>query len=691
MKLSQLLECGQGKTTLANKVYNDPSVKYSFHKIAWCSVSQMYQLKRLLQHILTDVTGVDYGKNHEMSEEELTEKLYRCLKGYQYLIVLDDIWDIEAWYKLKESFPNDSNGSRVMITSRIHDIASQTKLASSIHPLHPLSTEKSWELLQKKLFNEDEIPENLFEVGMKIVKLCEGLPLSIVVIAGVLAIRVRDLTWWKEIATNHTSKIGEGSMNILELSYTHLSEHLKPCFLYFGAFQQGKNVKVKRLIRLWVAEGLIPKIGEGRLDDVAMNFLMNLIDRSLAIVIERSSNAGIKRCRIHDLLFELCLAKVEEQRFLRSLKDAKCPLNIQFKQQRLSIHIMWWSFLKSNPTASYVRTLIIPDNDYSYTDTNNSSFFMKFKFLRVLDLEYGVLFYQFPEEITSLIHLRYLAIKGIYFLPSNIDSLLFLEVLCVYSETAKIMVPSSIWKMKTLRHIYLKCEPYFSFGNSLLEGAQLDNVDTISWLTICGNEYSKELLRRFPKVRKLKFRFYDDQRQWLQLPALDLLRNLESLDVRCLLLGMKFPCDLRLPSTLKEFTLSTTGLPWSVLSAVAKLPNLEVLKLLQPFVGQKWDMEDEVFMKLKFLKIRSTDIQEWNAYADSFPCLERLVLEKCENLEEIPLDFGQISTLDLIEVHSCSNGTETSAREIQKAQLDNGNDGFVVLVTSKNVDNGNGW
>lgn len=682
---------GQGKTTLANKVYNDPSIKYSFHKIFWCSVSQIYQLKRLLQDILTDVTGVDYGKNHEMSEDELALKLYRYLKGNQYLIVLDDIWDIEAWYKLKESFPDDSNGSRIMITSRIHDMALQTKLASSVHPLYPLSTEESWELLRMKLFNEDEIPENLFAVGMQIVKLCEGLPLSIVVIAGVLAKRVRDLTWWKEIATNLSSKIGEDCMNILELSYTHLSEHLKPCFLYFGAFQQGKVVKVKKLIRLWVAEGLIPKTGTERLDDVAMDFLMNLIVRSLVTVVEKSSNAGIKGCRIHDLLFELCMAKVEEQRFLRSLKDAKCPSNIQFKQHRLSIHIMWRSFVESNPSALYARTLIIPEHGHSDTHPNNSSFFLKFKFLRVLDLEYGVFINRFPKEITSLMHLRYLAIKGISDLPPNIDSLLCLEVLCVYSETNKIMVPSSIWKMKTLRHIFLKCEPYFSFGNSMLEEGQLDNVDTLSWLMICGNEYSKRLLRRFPKVRKLKFRFYDDQRLCLQFPALDFLSNLESLDVRCLLTGMNYPCDLRLPSTLKELTLSMTGLPWRVLSTVAELPNLEVLKLLHAFVGQKWDMEDEEFTKLKFLKIRSTDIREWNAYADSFPCLERLILEKCEKLEEIPLDFGQISTLDLIEVHSCSNGTESSAREIRSAQLDNGNDGFVVLITSKNVDNGSGW
>lgn len=44
----------------------------------------------------------------------VAERFYRCLKGNNYLIALDDIWDIGAWKELEESFPDDENGSRIM-------------------------------------------------------------------------------------------------------------------------------------------------------------------------------------------------------------------------------------------------------------------------------------------------------------------------------------------------------------------------------------------------------------------------------------------------------------------------------------------------------------------------------------------------------------------------------------------------
>ena len=44
---------GLGKTTLARKVYNDPSVKSYFHECAWCTISRVYDMKNLLLQILT--------------------------------------------------------------------------------------------------------------------------------------------------------------------------------------------------------------------------------------------------------------------------------------------------------------------------------------------------------------------------------------------------------------------------------------------------------------------------------------------------------------------------------------------------------------------------------------------------------------------------------------------------------------
>ncbi|KAL3501671.1 hypothetical protein ACH5RR_036120 [Cinchona calisaya] len=108
---------GIGKTTLAKKVYDNPLVKNHFHIHAWCCVSQVYRRRELLLKILSDIdklTDEIYNKR----DQDLLEVVYRCLKGNRYIIVMDDIWGIQAWNDVGIAFPDDSNESRILFTSR---------------------------------------------------------------------------------------------------------------------------------------------------------------------------------------------------------------------------------------------------------------------------------------------------------------------------------------------------------------------------------------------------------------------------------------------------------------------------------------------------------------------------------------------------------------------------------------------
>lgn len=90
--------------------------------------SKCTKLKSYSFDILTDLIGQDVrASKAKTSEEELAEWLWKCLKGQRFLIVMDDIWDIGAWDKMKRSLPDDDNGSKVMFTSRIHNLVLQAK------------------------------------------------------------------------------------------------------------------------------------------------------------------------------------------------------------------------------------------------------------------------------------------------------------------------------------------------------------------------------------------------------------------------------------------------------------------------------------------------------------------------------------------------------------------------------------
>ncbi|KAL7181029.1 hypothetical protein ACSBR1_039981 [Camellia fascicularis] len=281
---------GLGKTTLATKLYNDPYITHYFHIRAWTYASQLPRKTEMLLDILRSVNVAFTDEDKSMSNEKLGEKLYKQLKGKRYLVVIDDLWDIGAWVDLKIYFPNDNNGSRVMFTSRLKELAMDASLDCHPHCLRFLTEEESWELLQRKVFQNESCPPELIEIGKQIMKKCEGLPLAIVVMAGLLAKDNKAQESWKQVAQSVSSYIvGDPNqyLDTLALSYNHLPRHLKPCFLYLGAFPEDQEIPVQELIWLWIAEGFIQKIGQKSLEEVAEDYLMDLIQRSLVIVAQK--------------------------------------------------------------------------------------------------------------------------------------------------------------------------------------------------------------------------------------------------------------------------------------------------------------------------------------------------------------------------------------------------------------------
>lgn len=134
------------------------------------------------------------------------------------------------------------------------------------------------------------------------------------------------------------------------------------------------------------------------------------------------------------------------------------------------------------------------------------------------------------------------------------------------------------------------------------------------------------------------------------------------------------PSAKAFPATLKNLKLVGTGLRWEDLNIIGELPNLEVLKLiLDACCGQEWHPIEGGFTRLKLLLIQMCNIKCWNATCDSFPVLERLVIISCSDLEEIPFEFADIQSLQLIELDSCTPELMASAVRIQQEQEEIGN------------------
>ncbi|KAM3321318.1 hypothetical protein P3S67_008520 [Capsicum chacoense] len=107
----------------------------------------------------------------------------------------------------------------------------------------------------------------------------------------------------------------EQCLRIVALSYNYLPNDLKACLLYLGIFPEDSEISVKRLVRLWIAEGFLKL--EGDLEEAAENCLQDLVDRCLVLVSQKSAHGRkIKTCRVHDLVNELCLREAQCENFL---------------------------------------------------------------------------------------------------------------------------------------------------------------------------------------------------------------------------------------------------------------------------------------------------------------------------------------------------------------------------------------
>ncbi|PIA33968.1 hypothetical protein AQUCO_03900088v1, partial [Aquilegia coerulea] len=289
---------GLGKTTIAKEVYNHHIIKNHFDCYAWTSISQQMSTREVLKEIIREVNTQASTDIWDMNEVELVRNLFRFLGGKRYLVVLDDVWNTTDWDILKPAFP-DSRGSKVMLSTRNEEIAIHADPMSFHLKPRFLTDNEGWELLCRKALIP--LSSDLEECGRRMVKKCGGLPLAIIVLGGILQSK-RSLGEWENVSkkigiSGHESRV----LSILSLSYEELPYHLKPLFLYLGLFPEDSNIRVKKLVRMWMVERLIIEQKGETIEEVGRQCLDELIHRCMVQISEkRLGEERAKTCRLHD-------------------------------------------------------------------------------------------------------------------------------------------------------------------------------------------------------------------------------------------------------------------------------------------------------------------------------------------------------------------------------------------------------
>ncbi|CAN4122122.1 unnamed protein product [Withania somnifera] len=662
---------GLGKTTLANKLFFDELVISHFDVCAQCCVSQVYTSKELLLTILRGVKK-DAVISDKLAEDELADKLRKLLMVQRYLILIDDVWDTNACDDLNPCFFDAKNGSRIILTTRVGDVASHAKRVSDPHFLRLLTPDESWMLLKNKVFNKKSCPLVLEDVGQKIAQKCGGLPLSVVLVAGILKTMEKEKHCWEQVAINIGSHIQAKSEDIMNLSYQDLPFHLKPCFLYFGGFLEDEEIQVSKLTWLWTAEGLIKIHKEKLSESIAEYYLKNLIGRNLVMVSKKSSDGKIKACRIHDLLLDFCKKKAKVENFLQCIKrdiDMN-PSSVCYQKhsipRRLCLYFQGDNLAEWSSICSDVQSFhVMKGKKIGLSSIVHASHtFNSFKYLRVLDLEFTVID-SFPEALTCL---RYVAVRVSEDSSLSFSSNLWnLETLIVKGLGGRVTLPDTLWKMVKLRHLHIYNHAIFTIPNvqKLLEfPRKMNDLRTLASAWFSCVEDADNILSRTPNLQKLRC---EVSKCGYFFPAFS---NLTKLEILKFSWGRHALAPiLKLPLSLEKLTLSNGCV--SSFDQVATLPKLVVLKLLHVSINSKvWKVTNEQFPYLKFLKLRDPSFFEWNVSDNAFPCLEHLVLQRWRRLKEIPCRFADMPTLKSIKVMACKESLVESAEDIRETQVE---------------------
>ncbi|KAG5598207.1 hypothetical protein H5410_029577 [Solanum commersonii] len=698
---------GSGKTTLAYKIYNDKSVSSHFDLRAWCTVDQGYDEKKLLNKIFNQVSDSD----SKLSENiDVVDKLRKQLYGKRYLIVLDDVWDITTWDELTRPFPEAKKGSRIILTTREKEVALHGKLYTAPLDLRLLRSEESWELLEKRAFGNEICPDELLDVGTEIAENCKGLPLVVDLIAGVIAGREKKKSVWLEVLNNLHSFILKNEvevMKVIEISYDHLPDHLKPCLLHFASKPKDTATPIFDLKIVWGAEGFVEKTDMKSMEEVVKIFVDDLISSSLVICFNEIGD--YPTCQIHDLVHDFCLIKAKEEK-LFDLISSSAPsdllprqITIDDDEEHFGLNFVLFGSNKKRHSGKHLYSLRI--NGDELDDCLSDTFHLRYlRLLRVLNLNPSFIMVKdsLLNEICTLNHLRYLCIgTEVKYLPLSFSNLWNLEVLLVQNEGPMVLLPRILHLIKLRVLITTACSFFdMDADESILiaEDTKLENLTLLHKLVLSYWKDTEDIFKRLPNLQVLSFVLmeswdYSTKQYWF--PKLDCLTELEDLTVGFessntndsgSFAAINRPWNFYFPLNLKKLRLVEFPLTSNSLSTIARLPNLEELRLgLTIMHGEEWNMgEEDTFENLKYLKLHKVTLSKWEVGEESFPTLEKLELEGCYDLEEIPPSFGDIYSLKIIKLVE-SPQLEDSALKIKEYAEDMRGGDELQILGQKNI------
>ncbi|KAJ0717406.1 putative virus X resistance protein-like, coiled-coil [Helianthus annuus] len=444
---------GVGKTTLARLLYNDTKVQDHFEPKAWVCVSDDFDIFKITDAILQDVTKENKNfKDLNQLQKALTEQF----KDKRFLLVVDDVWseNYGDWENLVRPFLSCAPGSRIIMTTRKNQLLKQIGL-HNVDRLESLSNEDALRLFAIHALGVDNFDSHttLKPQGEGIVKKCGCLPLALKAIGRLLRTKT-DREEWDEVLNSeiwdveigNATENGKDVENIdkivpaLRISYHELSADLKQLFAYCSLFPKDFLFDKEELVSLWMAEGFLnpSKLPER----LGREYFEILLSRSFFQHAPNDESLFI----MHDLMNDLATF-VAGEFFLRFDNHMKTKTEALAKYRHMSFtreHYVGYQKFEAFKGAKSLRTF--------------------------LAVSLGV-DKELPENVGNLYNLQTLIVS--------------LQTLIVSGCWALTKLPKSFLKLTRLRHFDIRNTPLEKLPLGI---GELESLQTLTKIIIEGDD-----------------------------------------------------------------------------------------------------------------------------------------------------------------------------------------------------------
>jgi hypothetical protein len=501
---------GIGKTTLAQLAFNDAEVTAHFEKKIWVCVSDPFDEVRIAKAILEQLEG----RAPDLVElQSLLQRVSESIKGKRFLLVLDDVWteNHRQWEQLKPSLTGSAPGSRILVTTRKHSVATMMGTGHRIN-IEKLSDEICRSIFNHVAFQErskDE-RERLTDIGDKIASKCKGLPLAAKVLGGLMQSK-RTREEWERVLSSELWGLDEVDRDQVErgiflpllLSYYDLPSVVRRCFLYCAMFPKDYEMRKYELVKMWIAQGYLKETSGADMEAVGEQYFQVLAARSFFQDFKTYAQEDI-RFKMHDIVHDFAQYMTKNECLtvnVNNLRGATMETSIE-RVRHLSMMLSnETSFPVSIHKAKGLRSLLIDTRDPSL-GAALPDLFKQLTCIRLLNLSRSSI-KEIPNEVGKLIHLRHLNLASCYqleSLPETMCDLCNLQSLDVTWCDSLKELPNAIGKLIKLRHLWI----YGSGVAFIPKGIErITCLRTLDVFTMCGGGENESKAANLRELKNL--------------------------------------------------------------------------------------------------------------------------------------------------------------------------------------------